>query len=956
MTVTHAGGNAVLHGPSHGLRVIAVSGNIGEVRRTTRRGLAHGPPQHRHHLGAVDGGVVVRAVGNALVLGPVLCLFVPGVTAVQVRAVLPRKDRPKLGAGGGGVGRVDRGAHAVHQSAGAHEVDLVLGPVVLRIDEALGVVNDLHRRAAVHGQLDTVLGGNGILQNFLRAVGVDEHRHRTGGHVGNRNFHLGLARALGKLDAHRGGGAAVLGGLDLHRNLDRLAVLLRVLNSLAADLGRRLGLAVFVDFHRAGGAVSGLVLGDGTAVLLRLGLGHGAVLAGGGLGHRAVSPGLGLGGRAVGIVLRLRFNDRIAVMTLASKKKPLLLVVEDIQWIDSMSLALLDQALHKIGPEKFVFAATCRQPCGKEVERFLRNVEEDELCSLLSLAAFTYEETMQFIELCGARGIVLQDKDRIYHDTQGNAFLLTQLIGSIMENGQPKVLPHSMDEILSYRLSGLSFEGRQVLNLVAMFPDYAPYRVLEVVSSKPTLDLLYVCQELCRRAILNEVYDGGSLSLVFTQAEFRDLTYSHIPALSRRILHLNIAQALSALDSAAMPNLDTLTAYHYEQGGDAFHAFQYKVRRFRTYVFFNYALLNGMPSSSESLLDSTPEALESFQKMKKELCHLQRLHPEDSALKAAETDLYYSIGCFCIYRGLYEQGVSAIRKLLQNPALSEEARDLAHEQMIFYGIQTYQTNVMRENIDAALSLTKGKNAARYAINRRYNGYLLVMEGRYEDAREELLRTLVLLHDSAEDEVERRLQSAYAHDYIGEAYRKQGMYARAIEEYQIAIDMIGEYPTSTSTPIFYVDWAMASLAIGDYAAAHNALSNSNRAADNVKEPTGYFRTLYCACNALMCFADGDYRHCASEILQCEQLTKALIVPYDTGILYLTKALLCCYSAQLDIAETPLADVLTEDIAYYCAHCRKCMAGGKAGAFEQELLKRLECGCSDPLPGFLQVTKN
>lgn len=374
------------------------------------------------------------------------------------------------------------------------------------------------------------------------------------------------------------------------------------------------------------------------------------------------------------------------------------------------------------------------------------------------------------------------------------------------------------------------------------------------------------------------------------------------------------------------------------------------------YVFFNYALLNGMPSSSESLLDSTPEALESFQKMKKELCHLQRLHPEDSALKAAETDLYYSIGCFCIYRGLYEQGVSAIRKLLQNPALSEEARDLAHEQMIFYGIQTYQTNVMRENIDAALSLTKGKNAARYAINRRYNGYLLVMEGRYEDAREELLRTLVLLHDSAEDEVERRLQSAYAHDYIGEAYRKQGMYARAIEEYQIAIDMIGEYPTSTSTPIFYVDWAMASLAIGDYAAAHNALSNSNRAADNVKEPTGYFRTLYCACNALMCFADGDYRHCASEILQCEQLTKALIVPYDTGILYLTKALLCCYSAQLDIAETPLADVLTEDIAYYCAHCRKCMAGGKAGAFEQELLKRLECGCSDPLPGFLQVTKN
>lgn len=209
---------------------------------------------------------------------------------------------------------------------------------------------------------------------------------------------------------------------------------------------------------------------------------------------------------------------------------------------------------------------------------------------LLSLAAFTYEETMQFIELCGARGIVLQDKDRIYHDTQGMRFC----------SHNSSVASWKMVNLKFCHTVWMRFYPIGYLALVlrtpstqscCYVPDYAPYRVLEVVSSKPTLDLLYVCQELCRRAILNEVYDGGSLSLVFTQAEFRDLTYSHIPALSRRILHLNIAQALSALDSAAMPNLDTLTAYHYEQGGDAFHAFQYKVRRFRTYVFLTMHFL-----------------------------------------------------------------------------------------------------------------------------------------------------------------------------------------------------------------------------------------------------------------------------------------------------------------------------------------------------------------------------
>ena len=63
--------------PSHGLRVVAVGGDVVKVRRTACRRLTHGAPQHGDHLGAVDGGVGSRAVGNALVLGPQLRLFVP---------------------------------------------------------------------------------------------------------------------------------------------------------------------------------------------------------------------------------------------------------------------------------------------------------------------------------------------------------------------------------------------------------------------------------------------------------------------------------------------------------------------------------------------------------------------------------------------------------------------------------------------------------------------------------------------------------------------------------------------------------------------------------------------------------------------------------------------------------------------------------------------------------------
>ena len=173
--------------------------------------------------------------------------------------------------------------------------------MVLRVDEALGVINDLHRGITVHGQLDAVLGGNGILDDLLRAVGVDEHRHGAGSHVGNGDLDLGLAGISGQLHLHHGGGVGIAGSLDLHGSLDGLAVALGILDGLIAQLGFRLGLAVLVGLYRAGGAVSGLVLGNGAAVLLGFRLGHGAVLAGGGLDLGAVGLRFSLNLGAVGL-------------------------------------------------------------------------------------------------------------------------------------------------------------------------------------------------------------------------------------------------------------------------------------------------------------------------------------------------------------------------------------------------------------------------------------------------------------------------------------------------------------------------------------------------------------------------------------------------------------------------------------------------------------------------------
>ena len=175
--------------------------------------------------------------------------------------------------------------------------------MVLGVGKILRIIHNFDRRAAVHGQLDAVLRGQGVFDDLLGAIGMDEDCHRAGLYVGDGNFHLGVAGILGQLDLDGGGGVGVAGGLDLDRSLDRLAVLLCVLDGLVAQLGRRLGFAVFVGLDRARGAVGGGALRDGAAVGLGSGFDLGAVGLGGSFGfggRRAAGAAATAGGRTAG--------------------------------------------------------------------------------------------------------------------------------------------------------------------------------------------------------------------------------------------------------------------------------------------------------------------------------------------------------------------------------------------------------------------------------------------------------------------------------------------------------------------------------------------------------------------------------------------------------------------------------------------------------------------------------
>ena len=630
------------------------------------------------------------------------------------------------------------------------------------------------------------------------------------------------------------------------------------------------------------------------------------------------------------------YEGALSILSIVAAHCPLLLVFEDIQWMDSASVLLLDQLVHRIESDRILFVATCRSPVDAPVSFFLDAAQEDHLLNRFDLAPFTEDETMQFIAQSGGQEFPPELKKRIYQDTQGNAFLLVHLMGNLLEHGGEAIFPRSSEEIMSYRLSGLSREGEKILNLIALFPDYAPYEVLEHLSSQSPMDLLYICQELKSRSIINEVTDGGSLSLIFSQPEFREVTYSRIPALKRRILHLNIARELTRISTSQ--NLSSLSQiiYHYQQGGDELNALRYQIQQFKACILPMSTLNISSATAQERSAGSRPYVLNLMAEMERKLTRLRELHTNAGLLDEMMRDMLYAKGCYCVFKGYYELGRDALRRLLSMD-ISDNLRDLVYEQMTFYGIQVYRTDLMRKYITRALAISENRNPQRYAVNYRYYGFLLVMEGKFPQGRQALAQSITLLGAAFPDCSEYAIQVSYAHNYIGESYRKEGLYPEAIREYQTAIDTVLHYGPSPSIAIFYNNYAVTCFALEQYGLARELFDQSLSSLTYIEEPSGY-RTLSHAYLSLYAFLGREDQRVCALLRQAETFAKALNGPYDQGVISLIKAILRSWCDQEPQAAPLTHAMLNQPLTAYLEASREKLEN-RASRFEWNLLQTL-----------------
>lgn len=576
-------------------------------------------------------------------------------------------------------------------------------------------------------------------------------------------------------------------------------------------------------------------------------------------------------------------ESALLILSIVARQIPLLLVFEDIHWIDRTSVELLSAFLRRLRGLNVTVICSSREVESGFVRDFAERGQRDKVLERYHIAAFSREETLQFIRHYQGQGPTSGQLDQIYQSTGGNALLLSQLMGSLRESDDLSDISRILQGIISYRLSRLTLEELQVLDMISAFAEWAPLEALSSILTQDTMALTCLCGQLRQRMLINESTRDGVICYTLAHDIIRSVLEQRQSRSARRILHLRVAQYLeSQLDRQGACLYDRLV-YHYQEGGNRYKAFRYRVLSLNAFTGLCFDLLptlSGTPDSQPDA-DNLPG---DFRALEKELTALRRLYAGQEELDELEMILLHAKSRYCIYNGFYEVGLDALTQLtaLCQARGNRELLVHVHLQYIYYGIQIYDTKLMDRHLSAGMKLLEGRERSEdYGIYLRLQGLLEEMRGSYPAARallEQSVRTLESLVPSSNDRYAINIAGAY--NYMGECFRLEGRYEEAFRYYDKAIihnRSRGYYPGAA---VFYTNYGVCAFQKGEYEAARQMFLYAVEIYHSSHEYSGY--PLALSYLALYQAQEGKTVQAAERLREAHHVCDVIGSPWWKGI--------------------------------------------------------------------------
>src|SRR3984893_1233899 len=279
----------------------------------------------------------------------------------------------------------------------------------------------------------------------------------------------------------------------------------------------------------------------------------------------------------------------VALESIAAKT-PLLLVLEDLQWVDHSTVDLIAALARGREPSRFMLLATHRVdiPAGHPLRAITQELVTHQLCHEIDLQRFTQSEVAEYLAADSPRSELPEGLSEVVHrHTEGNPLFIVALLEHLTrrglisrENGAWQIqvplaeidlgLPETLRQMIETQIERLSTEEQRALEATSVLGATFEPTAGAAAAGMNIDDFENLCESLARKQhILRDAREPsavGSFQYRFSHALYREVFYKRQPPSRRARIHLQCGEWLESRDQYNS-DIAPILAHHFEESG-----------------------------------------------------------------------------------------------------------------------------------------------------------------------------------------------------------------------------------------------------------------------------------------------------------------------------------------------------------------------------------------------------
>jgi len=323
-------------------------------------------------------------------------------------------------------------------------------------------------------------------------------------------------------------------------------------------------------------------------------------------------------------VRRRRTLDAIKrILLREALNQPLMLIFEDLHWIDADSQALLEVLADSIAASRILLLVNYRP-------EYSHAWANKSYYTQLRLDPLSLESAEQLMAVLVGGGAGLAPLRKLIVDkSEGNPFFMEEIVqglfedGALLRNGivtltrslESLRIPATVQAVLASRIDRLPPAEKDVLQTVAVIGKEFGLGLVREVTGKSDEEIMPSLFNLQLAEFLYEQPAIAEIEYTFKHALTQEVAYNSVLHERRKLLHQRIATAIERQFASNLDDRLGELAHHYSRSNDLTKAFEYMGRAAEqagrrsaysemiAYIDRGLALLAELPESEQRDLD-----------------------------------------------------------------------------------------------------------------------------------------------------------------------------------------------------------------------------------------------------------------------------------------------------------------------------------------------------------------